>query len=93
LPEVVGILARTSHLTCGNVSQSFGAGSVKVLESTGTDAGPVRVGRAPPPGVDGGVNAGEISDAGGSVDKAQSDREWGVGLACGDCIGGKAGEA
>jgi hypothetical protein len=66
---------------------------VNVLESTGIEAGPSRVARAPPLGVAGGVKAGERREAGGSLERPHSDNERVAGRAWGDCMGGRTGEA
>jgi hypothetical protein len=70
----------------------LGGVDVNVLESTATHDGSLRLSLVPPLGVAGGVTAGESSEPGGSAEMLQDVSEW-AGLAWGDCIGGRAGDA
>jgi hypothetical protein len=72
VPVVVGIRARTTQLTSGNLSSNFGFldphPPAAVDESTGTDfAGRFSSDGVDVPGVDGGVNAGETRPGNESV--------------------------
>lgn len=65
MPVVVGMRARTTHVTSGRTSRSFGFLEPQppeaVLLSTGTERASLRCGGRGvwAPGVEGGVNAGE----------------------------------
>jgi hypothetical protein len=62
---VVGIRARTSHVTSGNAGNSFGGRDNVVLVSTGTETALRRIDDEAS-GVAGGVKAGVNREGGGS---------------------------
>jgi hypothetical protein len=65
---VVGIRARTSHLTIGSFSRRFGFGRDVSVESTGIEGASRARDGVSVPGDEGGVKAGEIRLAGGFLE-------------------------